>query len=301
VSRRGWILFAAMCVIWGVPYLLIRVADRELAATTIVFLRTGIGAALLLPLAVRNGQLSWLRRRWRPFVAYTLFEVTLPWWLLTTAERHLTSSLAGLIVAVVPLLGVIVNRLARGDEVVDRRRLAGLLLGLVGVALLVGLQIGHVDLVAVGAVLLTALGYAIGPIILSRRMADLPGTGVVAASLVLTAVVYAPFAAVSWPEHVSGEVIAAVVVLAALCTAVAFLVFFALIRLIGPTRATVVTYVNPAVALGLGVLALGEPVTVGMLVGFPLVIAGSVLATRRGGGERRVPPSGAPLAVVGEP
>ena len=294
MSKRGSVLFAAMCVIWGIPYLLIRIADRELEPPTVVFLRTAIAAVLLLPFVLRGRQLAWVRDRWRVLVLYTAVEVAGPWGLLTWAERHLTSSLAGLIIAAVPLLGVLVNRLAGSHEQVDRRRMIGLLVGVAGVVLLVGLQIGELDMLAVGAVLLTALGYATGPIILSRTMADLPATAVVAASLVLTALVYAPWAAASWPAHVSGEVIAAVVVLAVVCTAVAFLIFFALIREVGPTRATVITYVNPAVALLLGVVILGEPFTLGMALGFPLVIVGSILST----GSVRPAPAPAGLDLV---
>jgi drug/metabolite transporter (DMT)-like permease len=149
------------------------------------------------------------------------------------------------------------------------------------VGALVGLQLGHLDLLAVGAVLLTALGYAAGPLVLSRRLADLPAVGVVTASLLVTAVVWAPAAAASVPRHMSGKVVASMLALALVCTAAAFLVFFALIAEVGPARATVITYVNPAVAILLGVLVLGERFTLGIAVGFPLVLLGSVLATRR--------------------
>jgi drug/metabolite transporter (DMT)-like permease len=279
------VLFAAMCVIWGLPYLLIRICDGELSATAIVFLRTAIGALLLLPFCVFNGQLKALRGHWRPLLAYTVVEVTVPWWLLTNAERHISSSLAGLIVAAVPLIGVVVNRLSGGTDRVDARRGIGLAVGLLGVGLLVGLQVGTVDGWAIASVLLLSVGYAVGPIILSRHMSELPGPAIVATSLAITAVVYAPFATRSWPSHVTGDVITCIVVLAVVCTAAAFLVFFALIRDVGPTRATVITYVNPAVALLLGVAVLSEHITVGMAVGFPLVLAGSVLASRGGAVE----------------
>jgi drug/metabolite transporter (DMT)-like permease len=157
--------------------------------------------------------------------------------------------------------------------------MTGLLVGIAGVAALVGLDLGHINMVAVVMVLLVAVGYATGPLILDRHLSTLPSMAVVAASLAITAVIYAPVALTSRPSHVSGEVIASVITLAVVCTALAFLIFFALIAAIGPTRATVITYVNPAVAIALGVAVLGEPLTSGMLVGFPLVIVGSVLAT----------------------
>jgi drug/metabolite transporter (DMT)-like permease len=280
MSRRGWLLFAAMCLMWGVPYLLIRVAVRDLSPASVVFFRTTVGALVLLPIALRRANLGALVQRWRPLLLYTLVEVTGPWWLLTSAERHLSSALTGLLVAAVPLVGVVLARLIGATEPVDRTRLWGLLVGIVGVAALVGLQLGHVNLLAVGAVLLTAFGYAAGPLVLSRRLADLPAVGVVTASLAITAVVWLVPAILSWPSHVSGEVVGSMAALSLVCTAIAFLVFFALIAEIGPTRATVITYVNPAVAILLGVLLLGERFTLGMAVGFPLVLLGSVLATR---------------------
>ena len=280
MSRRGWALFAAMCLIWGVPYLLIRVAVREMSPATVVFLRTGIAALVLAPVVVRRGGLTDVFARWRPLVVFAAIEIAIPWWLLSDAERHLSSALAGLLLAAVPLFGLVLAGFVGAPEVVDRWRVLGLLIGACGVAALVGLQIGHIDLLAVGAVLLTALGYAAGPLVLSRRLADLPAVTVVGASLAISALAWAPAAAVSWPTSVSAKAAAAVVALALVCTAIAFLVFFALIAEIGPARATVITFVNPAVAIALGIAVLGEQFTVGMAVGFPLVLAGSVLATR---------------------
>ena len=280
MSRRGWLLFAAMCLIWGVPYLLIRVAVEDLSPATVVFFRTGIAALVLAPVAVRRGGLPDLVARWRPLLFYSAIEVALPWWLLTDAERHLSSALAGLLLAAVPLFGIVLARFFLPAEVVDRWRVLGLVLGAGGVAALVGLQLGHIDLLAVGAVLLTALGYAAGPLVLSRRLADLPAVNVVFASLALSSLAWAPAAAASWPTSVSARAAASVVALALVCTATAFLVFFALIAEVGPSRATVITFVNPAVAIALGVVVLDERFTAGMAVGFPMVLAGSVLATR---------------------
>jgi drug/metabolite transporter (DMT)-like permease len=282
VSRRSWALFVAMCVIWGLPYLLIRVAVRDLSPATVVFARTAIGALLLVPIAAWRGAIPALRGHWRWVVVYTVVELAVPWYLLTSAEQHLTSSLAGLLVAAVPLIGVVLSRLAGNHEPVGTRRMTGLLIGIAGVAALVGLDLGHIDMVAVVMVLLVAVGYATGPLVLDRHLSGLPSIAVVAASLAITAIVYAPVGLTSRPSHVSGEVVASVITLAVVCTALAFLLFFELIAAIGPTRATVITYVNPAVAIALGVAVLGEPVTSGMLVGFPLVIVGSVLATSHG-------------------
>jgi drug/metabolite transporter (DMT)-like permease len=273
-------LFVAMCVIWGVPYLLIRVAVRDISPAAVVFMRTALGALVLVPFAVRQGGGRRMLARWRPLLAYSVVEVAIPWWLLTGAEQHLTSALAGLLIAAVPLLGLVLTRLTPDPEPVDAMRLAGLLVGVLGVGALVGLQFGHIDLLAVGAVLLTALGYASGPLVLTRYLADLPPVGVVVTSLVVGAVASGPAAALSWPSRVSGEAAASIVTLAIVCTATAFLVFFALVAEVGPTRATVITYVNPAVAIALGVTVLGEHFTTGMAIGFPLVLLGSVLAAR---------------------
>jgi drug/metabolite transporter (DMT)-like permease len=282
LSRRGALLFAAMCVIWGIPYLMIRVAVRELAPVTLVFLRTGIAALLLVPLAAQRRELRPLLARWRPFVAYTAIEVALPWFLLSRAETKLTSSLTGLLIAAVPLVGALIVSLSGERERLGGRRWLGLLVGLGGVAAIVGLDLGHVNAVALVEIALVAVCYAVGPIILARYLNATPPLGVVAASLALTAVAYAPLAAFRWPGQMpSAHVVESVLGLAVVCSAAAFLIFFALIAEVGPVRATVITYVNPAVAAVVGVLLLNEHLTGGMLLGFALVLAGSVLATGR--------------------
>ena len=281
MTRRNWLLFAAMCVIWGVPYLLIRVAVRDMSPACLVFARTGIAALILLPLALRRRELGPALRRWRPLVAYTVVELTIPWLFLSDAETKLSSSLSGLLVAAVPLAGVGVLALLRSGDPVGRTGMAGLLLGLVGVAALVGLDFGHIDAFALVEVAVVVVGYAVGPIILSRALSDLPAIGVVTASLLLTALVYLPATIIDPPRRYTAAGMSSVLGLAVVCTALAFVLFFALIAGIGPARAVVITYVNPAVALGLGVAVLGEPFTAGMAVGFPLILAGSVLAARR--------------------
>jgi drug/metabolite transporter (DMT)-like permease len=283
MTRRGALLFAAMCVIWGVPYLMIRVAVRELAPVTLVFGRTAIAALLLAPVAAYRGELRPLLRRWAPLLAYTAVEVAIPWVLLARAETKLTSSLTGLLIAAVPLVGALIVTLTGERERLGGRSWLGLLIGIGGVAAIVGLDIGQVNAFALVEVAFVAVGYAIGPIIFSRSLGDLPALGVVAASLAISAIVYAPFAATHWPASTpSAHVLESVVGLAVVCTALAFLLFFALIAEVGPVRATVITYVNPAVAAVVGVAVLSEHITAGMVIGFALVLAGSVLATRRG-------------------
>jgi drug/metabolite transporter (DMT)-like permease len=284
VSRRGWWLFAAMSLIWGVPYLLIKVAVGGVAPPVLVLARVGIGAALLLPIAVRRRELSALRPHWRWLALFAAVEIMLPWLLLSYAETRLSSSLSGLLIASVPILVAVLSRLTGGNDKLTLVRWTGLLLGLGGVAVLVG---GGASGAAssVAEVLAVALCYATGPLIAARKLSDLPPLGMTAACLAFAAVVYAPFAALTWPSAVpAGEVLAALGGLAVICTAVAFVGFFALIAEAGPARATVITYVNPAVAVALGVLVLGERLTASMAVAFVLILAGSVLATRAGGG-----------------
>jgi drug/metabolite transporter (DMT)-like permease len=275
-------------VIWGVPYLLIKVAVAELEPASLVFLRTAIGAALLLPVfAMKRGCLREIRAHWRPIVLFTVIEMAIPWVLLSDAERRVTSSLAGLFMASVPLAGALIARVSGGHEPLSARQVVGLLVGFVGVVALVGLDLGRGDLGAVAKLAVVVVGYALGPLIVARRLADLPTGEVVAVSLALCAIAYAPVGIALLPHTLpSLEVIGSVVVLGVVCTAGAFLVFFRLIAEVGPVRSTVVTYVNPAVAVAAGVALLGEPFTAGTAAGFVLILAGSWLAT--GPGARAV-------------
>jgi drug/metabolite transporter (DMT)-like permease len=280
MSKRGWFLFLALGVLWGMPYLLIRIAVAHYDPLMVAGTRTLIGALLLLPVALHRKALAPAFRQWKWLIAFTLVEITFPWVLLGHAEKSLNSSTAGLLIAAVPLIAaVIITRL--GHEKLEPRRLFGLCLGFAGVALLVGLDIDLTNFGAVAATMLTAVGYAIGPIIIDRKLSDVPALGVITASLILATLIYAPFAPALWPTHFDANAAGAVVGLGVLCTAAAFMVFFALIAEVGPARATVITYINPAVAIILGALVLKEPLTVGMAVGFPLVILGAILGTAR--------------------
>jgi drug/metabolite transporter (DMT)-like permease len=283
-----------MCVVWGVPYLFIKIAVSGMSPASLVFLRTAIGAVLLLPLAAARREIRPILPAWRWLAAYTVAEIAGPWLLLSTAEQHLSSSLSGLLIAAVPLIGALLARVTGSEHQMDARRVAGLAVGLGGVALLVGLNITAGNLAAVGEVGLCAVGYAIGPMIISRRLSRLPSVGVVAASVTLAAALYAPLGLVQLAGRApNARALAAAATLGVVCTALAFLLFFALIAEIGPVRATVITYFNPAVALVLGVLVLGEPLRAGTVAGFALILAGSFLATRR--------PAGSEATAPGEP
>jgi drug/metabolite transporter (DMT)-like permease len=283
VSRRGWVLFLAMSVIWGVPYLLIKVAVEETSPVVVVFVRCVVGAALLLPLTVARGQVRAALRHWRPLLLFTVLEMTGPWMLLSYAEDTLTSSLTGLLVASVPFVAALAARLVGEEERLTPVRLAGMGLGVVGIAALLGFDVEGVALLPVLAVVLVVIGYGTAPLVLSRRLTDVPGVAVSALALTATAVVYAPFALprIGQVTAAPAMALASLVALGVVCTALALVLFFALIREVGPQRALVITFVNPAVAVLAGVLLLHEPFTLGLAVGLPLVLVGCVLATRR--------------------
>jgi drug/metabolite transporter (DMT)-like permease len=280
MSKRGWSLFVAMSVLWGIPYLLIKVALRDVSAPFLVFARTGIGAAVLLPVAARRGLIGPALRRWPWILTFAVLEIAVPWLLLGDAERHLSSSLAGLLVAAMPLIvAVIMWRLGDASAVAGLR-LLGLAVGLVGVAALVGLNVGAVSAPRMGEVLAVALGYAVAPIIADRTLKEVPTLAVVSLSLTAVAVLYLPVAVADHPRRMPAAApLAAVIALGLVCTATAFLLFFGLIAEAGPARAAMITFVNPVVAAVAGVVVLGESLRAGTMVGTVLVLAGVGLST----------------------
>jgi len=294
VTRRAVILFIALGIAWGLPYLLIKVAVQELDPAMVVLGRCALGALILLPLALARRQVLVVLKRWRPLLAYTVIEIVMPWFFLSTAEQKLPSSTAGLLIAAVPLVGVAVAVAFGRPARLSLGNWLGILAGMLGVAALVGLDVAGSDLIAVAEIAVVVVCYAVGPAILSRWMSDLPGVGVVAVSLAIAAVIYLPVVALTHalPTRVpSLPVILSIVALAAVCSAAAFLIMFALIAEIGPMRMTTITYVNPAVAIAAGALVLGERITVWTVIGFVLVIGGAYLVTRR---RRALEPVAAP-------
>lgn len=284
MTRRGWVLFAAMAVIWGIPYFMIRVAVKELEPAVVVFARASLAAAVLMLVAARAGAIRATLRRWRPVLAFAVIEMAIPWILLTTAERHLASGITALIIASVPIVGTIAAFLLGDRNALRLGRIVGIVLGLGGVALLVARDLGSDNAPpwwSVVEVLVVCVCYATGPFIADRRLADVPSSGVIGVSLAFVTVIYAPIAAVSLPSHMPrGTVILAVLGLAFICTGLAFVVFFRLIDEAGPARAGLITFVNPVVAVALGAVFLDELITVATIVGFVLVLAGCWLATR---------------------
>jgi drug/metabolite transporter (DMT)-like permease len=280
MSARGWFLFSLMSVIWGIPYLMIKVAVDEVSAPVVVFARTALGAALLLPVALRAARterdsLARLRAHALPIGAFAALEILGPWWLLSDAERRLDSSTTGLLIAAVPVLAVVLGR-----DRLGARRWTGLALGLGGVAVLAAPELGGGSAWSVTEVLLVAVGYAAAPLIAARRLREVPTLLLTVTCLTAAAVLYAPAAALTWPdERPSAEALAALAGLGAICTALGFIVFFELIREAGTSRAMVFTYVSPAVAVAAGVVFLGESLTPGTLAAFALILLGSFLAT----------------------
>ncbi len=283
MTRRGWILFWALGLIWGLPYLLIKIAVEDLSTPMVVFCRLLIGSAVLAPIALAKGHWRALAGHWRWVFVFALVEMTFTWWALTWAETRISSSLAGLFIATVPLVAALLAISMGLDDRLTGTRLAGLGVGLLGVLALVGLDVSGPGLIAIGALIVTVLGYALGPIVIVKKLSDVPGLAVMAASLVINTIIYAPFAWFTRPTApVSVDTWVAIALLGVVCTALAFVLFFALILEAGPARTTLITYINPAVAVILGIVILGEPLTIGLAIGFPLVLLGSWLATRRG-------------------
>lgn len=280
MTRRSWALFAAMCLIWGIPYLLIRVAVREIQPGTLVFFRTATGVLVLLPLALRQGGFRAVAAQWKFVLAFGVVEIAIPWAMLGQAETKLPSSITGLLICGVPFVVILLSHLRGAGEHLSARAWGGLLLGLVGLVLLVGLDFSHLDAVALLEVLLTIVGYAIGPMIMNEKLSDLPRFAVTCASLAVAGVLWAPWGLTHLPTHLSAKPLASVITLGLVCTALAFVVFFHLIEAIGPARATIITYVNTAVAVLAGVLLLDEDFTIGIAIGFPLILVGSVLGAR---------------------
>lgn len=284
MSRRGWVLFAAMSVIWGLPYLLISVAVETLAPATVVAGRTGIAALLLLPVALHQGALRpALTRAHLPWVLlFAAIEMAGPFLLLGHAEQTLPSGVTGLLVATVPLFGAITAHLLGDRHALGRDRVVGIAVGMAGVALVVGVGTaeGTVRLVNVAEVLLVAVCYSIAPFITYRKLEGVAGLGIATVALGAVGAVYLPIALVAQDGVPAGRSVAALGALAVVCTAIAFVTFFALIREIGPSKATVITFINPVVALALGLVVLDEQLVAGQVAGLPLVLVGCWLATR---------------------
>jgi drug/metabolite transporter (DMT)-like permease len=283
MSKRGAILFLSLGLLWGIPYLLIKVSVEYLSPEVIIFLRVFLAATILLPVVVKRGYLRRLKGHWKWVFVFAIVEIAFPFGALTFAEIKLSSSMAGLLIAAVPIVSAIFAWRLGIDDRITGNRVLGLAIGIVGVASLVGLDVTGSELISVALIAITVVGYALGPIIVSQKLSQAPALAVIAMAMVINSVIYAPFAFISRPtESVPMNVWLSVAVLGAVCTALTFILFFSLVAEVGPARTTVITYINPAVAVILGILVLSEPITLGLIIGFPLILLGSFLATRKG-------------------
>ena len=277
-------MFSLAGIFWGLPYFFIAVALESFSTPSIVFARTLLGALVLIPYAAITGGLKPALKAW-PFVAvFAVIEMVGPWFLITESEKHISSGLAGLLVATVPFFAVAILAVFLHDRSALRPRpLIGMLVGFAGVATLVGIDsfAGHIDPLYVLMVIGASLGYAIAPIVANQKLSHVPTAGVIGLSMVIVSAIYSPLALPNIGAELADaslNAMVALVVLGLVCSAAAFVVFFMLIKEIGPAKATLITYPNTAVAIVLGVSFLNEPITVGLIVGIPLIAIGLYLA-----------------------
>ena len=287
MSRRNLILFLLAGFLWGIPYLFIKVAvdpQDGFSPAIVVFGRVFIGALVLIPIAIYDKSFFTAIKGWKYIAVYALFEMVGPWILIGTAEQKISSGLAGLLVSSVPIFSTLIASYYGDKTVWQPRRLIGIIIGFLGVFLLVGIEsfTGSSDPISILMTLAAALGYAFAVIYITRKMPGVSGVAINGIAMAMTAVLYSPALFFLWPDRaVSANAIYALIALGVFSTGIAFAVFFTVMAEIGPTRASLVTYMNTAFAVVLGVLILSEPLTIGIIVGLPLVLIGSYLASRR--------------------
>ncbi len=288
MSRKALFLFLLVGTAWGLPYLFIALAVPYFSNSSIIFSRVLIGAIVLIPIAMYRKTLLPALKAWPWVLAYAALEMIGPWFLITESERVINSGLAGLLVATVPFFGLIIGYFYLGDKsLAHRNTLAGLVIGFTGVILLVGIDAfnGSLSLPHVGMVILAAIGYSVAPVVARLKMPDVSGVAINGLAMVFVAIFYAVPALGNLPKEFAAnppiEAWSALLGLGIFCTALAFVAFFRLLNEIDVARASLVTYMNMAVAVFLGIILLGEPITTGILIGMPLVVVGSVLATRK--------------------
>jgi len=291
MSRRGWALFAFIGVIWGVPYLFMKVAVAELSTPVIVCARLIIGASLLIPLALYNGSLRGALQYWRYIALYAILEMAGPWYLITSAQRDLSSGVVALLVATVPIWATLFAHHTGDSTAAHRVRIFGITVGLIGIALLVGVEsVRDINnFFALSKVLLASVSYAWAVNMVSRKVPNVSGVAINGIAMGIASLIYLPLAITHWPtEMPSSKALYSTLGLGIICTALAFWVFFFVLNEIGPARASLVVYPNTAVAVVLGIFILKEPITLAIAIGLPLVLIGSYFASRK--------PESAPIA-----
>jgi drug/metabolite transporter (DMT)-like permease len=294
VSVRAWVLFAAVSVVWGIPYFFIKVAvDADVPPAFVAWSRVALAAALMAPLALHRGALLGLRRHVWPIAAYAACEIIFPFTLISFGEERVSSSLTAILISSMPLMIALLSVRFSPEDRPTGLRLVGLFVGLAGVVALVGIDVAGTsdELLGAGMILVATLCYATAPLIVGRALADLDPIGPVTASLGLAAVVLLPAAIAAPPDNsLSFDAVASLVVLGVVCTALGLVLFFTLVTEAGPNRAGVITYVNPLVAVLLGVLVLDETLGAASIAGLVLILAGSWLATGGAAPEQEAEP-----------
>ncbi len=283
MTWRGWTAFVALGIIWGLPYFFIKIAVQEVPPFALAFCRVALATLVLLPIAWRRGALRSLGTRKAAIVAFALAEFAIPFSLISLGERWISSSVTGILIAMVPLSVALIQRFFGIREALGAWRIAGLAIGFIGVAALLGTGpiAGVLGWAGVGCMLVSTLGYAVGPLIIQRHLQDLDSIGPLAASLGVASIILLIPAALEIPSSLpSANALASIAILGLICTAVAMLLMFFLVRHAGASRASVITYINPVVATLLGVLVLDEHLGIGGFIAFALILFGSWLATR---------------------
>jgi drug/metabolite transporter (DMT)-like permease len=296
MTRRSWLLMGLLAALWGASYLFIKVAlDDGIEPIFIVWARIALGALVLVPIAIRLGARGALGGRWPALAVMSLVQVVLPFLLITYGERHIASSLTGILVASAPIFTALLAVRFDQDERLRGIAAAGVVMGILGVALLFGVDLSGDSAALAGGlmVLLASLGYAIGGFYLKHRLRGIPAVGIAAATMVVGTIVLAPAALFTLPAAVpSAKAIGSLLVLGAGGTGIAFLIFYTLIAGIGPSRAALVAYIAPGFAVFYGAWLLSEPLTAGAVLGLGLILAGSWVAA-----EGRLPGRSRPVPV----
>jgi drug/metabolite transporter (DMT)-like permease len=283
VTWRGWTAFVALGIIWGLPYFFIKVAVQELSPVILAFSRVALATLILMPIAWRRGALRSLGKHKAAICAFGLVEFAIPFSLISVGERWISSSVTGILIAMVPLSIALIQRFFGIRESLGAWRIAGLAIGFIGVAALLGTGSisGSLGWAGVGCMLLATIGYAVGPLIIQRHLRGLDSIGPLALSLLVASIVLFVPAVMELPAGLpSPAALASIAVLGVICTAVAMLLMFYLVHHAGASRAAVITYINPVVATLLGVLVLDEHLGIGGFIAFVLILLGSWLATR---------------------
>lgn len=300
MTRRAWILMLMLAALWGASYMFIEIALGDgLSSTFLVFARTALGALVLAPVAYARGAFGPASRHLPTLVLIALVQITGPFLLITIGQHHVTSSMAGILVASAPIFTTMIAALYGHDDRLGLTGVAGIGVGIVGVALLFGVDLGgDADTLFAGlGILLAGFGYAVGATLSKRRLHDVPPVGVAASIIALGAISLAPLAPFTAPAAVPGTgTLAALLALGAGGTGVAFLIFYVLNADVGPSRASVVAYIAPLFSVVYGVTLLGEPFSVGIAAGLLLILLGSWMAA-----DGRVPWRRRPPAVAEHP